>query len=243
MAAVVLVHGAWHGAWCWEQIVGGLTEREIDVIAPDLPGHGADATPMADLHGDAAFVRGVLDDLDAPAVLVGHSYGGAVVTEAGTHPAVEHLVFIAGLALGAAESCASAAVDESEAAGISWDGRPSLADGLLTTPDGMTTLEGSVAAACLYNDCEAVTTAWAVERLGAHPIHNLQQEPRSVAWETKASTYVVCSDDMAVHPDLQRLLAARCTKTVEWPTGHSPFLSRPELVTAFLADLAADGIG
>ena len=75
--SVVLVHGAWHGAWCWERVVPGLTEQGLTVMALDLPGHGADSGAMADLHGDAARVAEVLDRLDEPAVLVGHSYGGA----------------------------------------------------------------------------------------------------------------------------------------------------------------------
>jgi pimeloyl-ACP methyl ester carboxylesterase len=243
MAGVVLVHGAWHGAWCWERVVVGLGDRGIEVLAPDLPGHGDASVPMTDLHGDASSVRGLLDGLDGPVVLVGHSYGGAVITEAGDHPSVEQLVFIAALALGPGESCVSAAAKESEAAGISWDDRPNLADGFLTTPGGMTSLEPSVAAACLYNDCDDGTIAWAIDRLGSHPLHNLQQEAHEIAWHTKPSTYVVCADDAAVHPDLQRLLATRCSETVEWPAGHSPFLSQPELVTTFLADLATGGTG
>jgi pimeloyl-ACP methyl ester carboxylesterase len=59
-----------------------------------------------------------------------------------------------------------------------------------------------------------------------------------VAWRTTPSTYVVCANDLAIHPDLQRLLAKRCTASVEWPVGHSPFLSAPGLVTDLVAELA-----
>jgi pimeloyl-ACP methyl ester carboxylesterase len=59
-----------------------------------------------------------------------------------------------------------------------------------------------------------------------------------VAWRTKPSTYVVCANDQAIHPVLQRILARRCVTAVEWPTGHAPFLSRPDLVAGLLADLA-----
>jgi pimeloyl-ACP methyl ester carboxylesterase len=75
------------------------------VVALDFPGHGADTGMMTDLHGDAAKVTETLNELGEPAVLVGHSYGGAVITEAGEHPAVEHLVFIAAMALDVGESC------------------------------------------------------------------------------------------------------------------------------------------
>jgi len=86
--AAVLVHGAWHGAWCWEPAVAALAADGISAVAIDLPGHGNDPGPMGDLHGDAAHVAAVLDALSGPVVLVGHAYGGAVITEAGSHRAV-----------------------------------------------------------------------------------------------------------------------------------------------------------
>jgi hypothetical protein len=67
---------------------------------------------------------------------------------------------------------------------------------------------------------------------------SLQQTPTSIGWRKKPSTYAVCTDDLTVHPSLQRILARRCTATVEWPTDHSPFLSRPDLVADLIAGLA-----
>jgi pimeloyl-ACP methyl ester carboxylesterase len=240
---VVLVHGAWHGAWCWERVLPGLTEQGLTVTALDLPGHGEDREPLTDLHGDAARVTEALDRLDDPAVLVGHSYGGAVVTEAGDHPVVTSLVFIAAFALDAGESCVAAAIQESEAAGIDWEGRPNLGQGFIVAEDNTVTLDRQVAARCLYNDCDEEVTAWALDRLGPHPLGNLQQEPATIAWNSKPSTYVVCADDFGVHPDLQRVLAKRCATTVEWPTGHSPFLSDPRRVIGLLAEEAAARLG
>src|SRR4249920_2443204 len=178
---VVLVHGAWHGAWCWERVVAGLSHRGVRAVAVDLPGHGADPGPFTDLHGDAARVRDVLDGLDQSVVLVGHSYGGAVVTEAGDHTCVEHLVYIAGFPLDAGEACTSAAVDEPATARISWEGRPDVGAGFITGPDGRVTLEASAAAACFYNDCDDESVRWALARLGPQPLLNLEQEPRAVA--------------------------------------------------------------
>jgi hypothetical protein len=79
--------------------------------------------------------------------------------------------------------------------------------------------------------------SWAVSRLGPQPRVTLQQAPNAVAWRAKQSTYVVCTDDMAVHPGLQRIMARRCGSAVEWPTGHSPFLCRPDLVARLLTDI------
>jgi pimeloyl-ACP methyl ester carboxylesterase len=237
--SVLLVHGAWHGAWCWERVISALAERDIRAVAVDLPGHGADPGPMGDLHGDADRVRQVLDTIDGPVVLMGHSYGGAVITDAGDHPAVSHLVYLCALAIDGDESCMTAATQGFEAAAISQEGRPDLSAGMVAGPDGTTTVEASAAAACLYNDCDESTAAWATARLGPQPLVTLQQTPRAVAWSSKPSTYVVCTDDLTIPPELQRLLAKRCTTSVEWPTSHSPFLSRPDLVADLLADLAA----
>jgi len=233
---VVLVHGAWHGAWCWEPVVEGLAAEGIDALAVDLPGHGADTGSFGDLHSDAARVREVLDQqAGRDAVLVGHSYGGAVITEAGGHPAVGRLVFLCALALTASESCVSVAAGDPAAASISHDGRPDLGQAVTPDDDGTITLDPALAAACLYNECDPETAAWAVGRLGPHPLVTLQQTPLSVAWLSKSSTYAVCANDLAIHPGLQRIMAARCTRTVEWESDHSPFLSHPDLVIRLLA--------
>src|SRR5436190_15656651 len=110
-ATVVLVHGAWHGAWCWDRVVAGLHDRDVDVLALDLPGHGASAEPLGDLYGDAAAVHAALDTLDGPAVVCGHSYGGAVMSLGAAHPAVRHLVYLAALMLDVGETCAASVPD------------------------------------------------------------------------------------------------------------------------------------
>jgi pimeloyl-ACP methyl ester carboxylesterase len=238
-ATVVLVHGAWHGAWCWDRVVARLDARNVPSVALDLPGHGEHAGPFGDLHDDAALVRETLDALDAPAVLVGHSYGGAVITEAGDHQAVSQLVYLCAFALAEGESCVTAAAAEAAAADISHAGRPDLGAGFQRNDDDLVTLDPAIAAACFYNDCDPASAEWALSRLGPQPLATLQQEPTAVAWRTKPSTYAVCTEVMAVHRDLQRLLARRCTTSVEWPTSHSPFLSQPDLVADLLAQLSA----
>jgi pimeloyl-ACP methyl ester carboxylesterase len=239
-ATVVLVHGAWHGAWCWERVVALLDEHHVPTVAVDLPGHGADRRPLADLHGDAAHVRDVVAAINGPVVLVGHSYGGAVITEAGTAENVSELVYICAFAIHEDESCASAGTAEPEVATITHKGRPSLGKAM-QTDDGIATLDPDLAPACLYNQCDPEAVAWALSRLGPESMTGLAQSPSEVAWRTKPSTYAVCIDDQGVHPDLQRVLARRCTTSVEWPTDHSPFLCRPDLVADLLADLAHRG--
>jgi pimeloyl-ACP methyl ester carboxylesterase len=104
--------------------------------------------------------------------------------------------------------------------------------------DGSTTLTRDGARACLYADVDGATTEWALARLGPQPMVTVMAAPTTIAWRSVPSTYVVCTGDLAVHPDLQRIMARRCTDQVEWHVGHSPFAHRPELVADLLVELA-----
>src|SRR6202012_2004286 len=152
----------------------------IECLAVDLPGHGDDDGPFGDLHSDTACVHQTLDQLNGDMGLVGHSYGGAVITGAGIHPAVQHLVYIAAFALEEGESCTSAATAEVEASQISHDGRPNLGAGFTMSSGDMIDLDPSSTAECLYNDGKAETVDWALARLGPQPLITLQGTPKIV---------------------------------------------------------------
>jgi pimeloyl-ACP methyl ester carboxylesterase len=237
-STIVLVHGAWHGAWCWDRVAAPSREQGLAVVAVDLPGHGLDPRPLGDLHGDAAAVREVLDTIEGDVVLVGHSYGGAVITEAGAHPAVRRLVYLAAFCIDEHETCATAGGDDPRLAAMSHEGRPSLAEAFVIHDDGSITLTPDGAAVCLYNDCDQASIDWALAHLSPQPMVTFTQSPTVASWRTRPATYVVCDHDQGVHPDLQRLMAERCADTVTWPADHSPFLSDPTRVIDLLADLA-----
>lgn len=226
----MLVHGAWHGAWCFDRVVPLVQDAGIAASAVDLPG--------TDFDADVAQVRSTLDAIDGDAVLLGHSYGGAVVTEAGAHVSVRHLVFLCAFAINDKESCMNAASEEPDVASISHQGRPDLGAAVVDHGDGTSTLTREGARACLYSDVDDVTFERAYAQLRAQRNDSLNASPKEVAWRTTPSTYVVCSEDQGVHPDLQRIMARRCTATIEWPTGHSPFANRPDLVADLLINLA-----
>jgi pimeloyl-ACP methyl ester carboxylesterase len=221
---VVLVPGSFHGSWCFAQIVKELENLGIRAIAVDLPSVGGRSDEPGDLHGDASHLRSVLDQIDTPVVLMGHSRGGAVITEAGVHPSVGHLVYLAALVPSDGETCGQLLGIE----GMSEiDDHPVMAG----TPQE--------AIGRFYHDCDEHTATWAVAQLGPEPLGWLRQEPLAVAWRERPSTYVVCSDDRAIPAGLQRAWAIRCTTSIEWESGHSPFLSHPSWVVDLLATTAA----
>ncbi len=231
-ATVVLVHGACHGAWCWDKVVAGLTERGITTVAVDLPGHGASTEPLGDLAVDAAALRATLDRV-GPSVVCAHSFGGAVLTEgAAGHPDVKHLVYLTAFALARGESTMAAAPEGGES------NRATELGAAVRFDDGTMTFTGPAAVSALYHDCEPRDVEFALARLRPESVSALAGIATQAAWEDIPSTYVVCTDDRAIAPELQRRLAARTGEIIEWPTSHSPFFSRPELVVDLLAGIA-----
>ena len=217
----VLVHGLWHGAWCWDGVRAALTSRGVDSLAVDLP--------LTDLPADTAAVRAALDGAGRPAVLVGHSYGGAVVTGAGTHPLVGELVYLAAFALDEGESVSRTRLGDLP------DTR--LAEAMVVSGDEIG-LDPALGARLLYGDAPDDVAAAATARLRPVGRQVFRGVPEAVAWRDVPSTYVVCTADEAVHPERQRAMAARATRTVEWDCGHSPAATRPEAV----ADLVAERV-
>ena len=213
---VVLVHGAWHGAWCYAALQAELDQRGIASLAIDLPGHGASTLPLGDLHGDAQHVADVVATLDRPVVLVGHSYGGAVISEAavrvaraGTGP-VRHLVYLTAFAL-----------DEGESIGSLLGSLPrvSVALSAAITPrdDGTSVLEPGAAVPALYGSCPPAVAAASVITFG--------QPVTGAARNGMPSTYVVCTEDRAIAVEHQQAMATRCDTVVTLHTDHSPFVS------------------
>jgi len=229
MTTVVLVHGAFHGAWCWEPVRTALDDRGVANLAPNLPLTGLDT--------DADRVAGVLDAVDGPVVLCGHSYGGMVISRAASGRAdVDRLVYL----------CAVQVAGDDEMSTIM---RPTmLMEHLVHGDNGAMSVDPAFAAECFYHDCDPVVAADAVAQLrpmplGIGPSSTADVETRAPAWLTIASTYVVCTDDRCVHPDAQRDMAQHATDVVTWDTSHSPMLSRPDLLADLLAELARDVAG
>lgn len=228
---IVAVHGAWHGSWCWDHLATELDRAGLASLTPDLPSTAAGAT----LAEDVAAVHRALDAVNGPAVLVGHSRGGFVIAEAGRHPAVSHLVFLA---------APMAGPDEPADRMAEW-APPGSAEALVelyeaTTLDefGRRVVIPERARDLFYHDCPDDLAEWATARLRPQPASGFEQAV--FAWRHVPSTYVVCLDDRALPPALQRHFATRASAgRIELASSHSPFLSRPAELAAVLARIAS----
>ena len=231
---VLLVHGAWHGAWCWATLQAELDRRGVPSLAIDLPGHGLSPLAFTDLHGDAQHVADALARINGPVVLVGHSYGGAVITEAATRHAdnVSHLVYMTALAL-----------DKDEAVLPFVQCLPRvespLGAAMRPSDDGaFTTIDPTKSEVAFYGECPKGTTEAANARLCAQPVATFLQPVTGAAWRTIPSTYIECTLDGAIPIEHQRAMSSRCTNVVTLETDHSPFTSKPAETADVLERLA-----
>ena len=215
MTTIVLTHGAFHGSWCFESLVAELEARGVTTALVDLP--------LTDLAEDAAAVTAVLDTIDGPVILLGHSYGGAVVTVAGNHPSVERLVYLTALGPDAGE--------------LGSGGPMTIGEQFLTTmrvdDDGLPFIDPEFAAQVFYPDIDPTEAArWATKLRSGNTGGAVIVE--KAAWRSTPSTYVVCTDDPILLVDGQRAVAERMgADVVEMPGDHSPMVARP----AELADI------
>jgi pimeloyl-ACP methyl ester carboxylesterase len=231
-AQTVLVPGGFTGAWMWADVVALLEHDGIEAVTVELPTIGEDSAG-ADFYADAASVRALLDGLGPPVVLCGHSYGGAVITEAasGPHPAVGELVYLTAAVPDAGDSMVSlmsaAAAEEPEAD----------EEGVAVRDDGLAVLDREAARRALFNDCAPDRAEEGVRRLRPTSLAGADQPVREAAWRQLPSVYVRGSEDRmpeAVAPGFLELTK----QVIEIPTGHCPNWSRPDLVAQVLAERA-----
>jgi pimeloyl-ACP methyl ester carboxylesterase len=221
---IVLVHGAWADGSSWSKVIPLLEQKGFHVIAVQNP-----LTSFAD---DVAATKRVIDAQDGPVLLVGHSYGGAVITEAGNDPKVVGLVYVAAFAPDAGESAGSLGKPYGLTPGVT-ELRP-LADGfLILTPKGVQEDFAPDLSLSERNLLFATQTPTQGAALGT-PVS-------TAAWHTKPSWFVVAANDRMISPEQERVTAMRMnSRTLTLPTSHVPMLSKPQEVADFISK-ATDG--
>lgn len=230
---VVFVHGACvrDGSWWWHPAAAALQERGIGSVASPLPSCGEGDRP-AGLHGpglpdDVAAVRAILTERDEPSVVVAHSYGGIVASEAAVGiETVRHLVFVSSYLPEPGESLST----------FGADAPPPFLD---FDPDGGTFgARPAMFAETFAHDCPPDITRDAASRLVRQTLAVTHQPVRAAAWHDLPTTYVVCTEDRGTPAAAQREFARRADKVVEVHTGHHPFLSQPQTVADIVASLS-----
>lgn len=238
-ASVVLVHGGFLGPWSWTEVVTALEQQGISPVVPDLPSMGDPGeAPLGDFYADAAEVRRVLDSLAPPVLLCGHSYGGAVITEAATgpHPVVAQLVYLAAAVPDINESMAALAPAEQEASAAP-DQHGATAEGPVAGPAGSIVLPADQAITGLFHDCDAERAQQAARQLRPMNPATGTQPTTGAAWRDLPVTFVRGSYDR-MSELITPALFDHDPEMVTLPAGHCPNWTQPDLVAGLLATRA-----
>lgn len=234
MARFLLIHGSGHGAWCWRDVLPLLNTAGHQARAIDLPSHGADTTPPEQVTLDG-YARAIVEALDEPAILVGHSMAGYPITAAAelAPDRVQKLVYLCAYVPIPGQSLA----DRRRAAP-----RQPLLAAIRVAPDRVTwSADPDQIEAVFYHDCPPGTVAYAGARLTPQAI--LPQEtvleltPRST---TLPRAYIRCTDDRTIPPEWQEHMTDGWPPgtVTTLPTGHSPFFAAPAMLAQRLIEIA-----
>jgi pimeloyl-ACP methyl ester carboxylesterase len=238
MARFVLVHGAWHGGWCWEKVAPLLQAAGHTVDAVDLPGHGDSPAAIGEMTLET-YARRVADHVEAaggPVVLVGHSMGGIPITQAAELAVdrIETLVYVTAFLPNDGQSLAQLAEGDPDALV-----HPNL---IVDEAAGSCTVAEPALRDTFYGECSAEDAAQAAARLVPESLAAIGT-PVRITEERAGSIrriYVECARDRAISIAKQReMWAARpCEQVLTLDTDHSPFLSTPKELAAHLLSVA-----
>ena len=218
---IIFVHGLWADGSSWSKVIPSLIEQGYNVISVQ--------NPTTSLEDDVAATKRAIKLAGGDVILVGHSWGGFVITEAGDDPHVKALVYVAAFAPDKGETVPS--LSEKAAA-------TQLATFLQNT-DGFLTLSKEGVAKAFANDLPAdeQNMVFSVQQPASQNV--FAGVANVVAWQKKPSWFIVASEDHAIHPDLERLMAERAkAKTTVVKSSHVVMLSRPKEVLAVILDAA-----
>lgn len=242
MATFILVHGSFHGAWCWQRLTPLLTAAGHRVVTPDLPGSGVDTTPLAQVDL-ARYVQRICEVVDAEQhkpILIAHSMGGIVCAQVAEKraAAIAGLVYVCGLMLRSGETL-TGFLTEFAHLGV----RDLVLDNMVVRDGGaVADFPAAAAPTVFYNRCSADDAAWAAAQLKpqATTVYGDAPALTDAGFGRVRRFYVLGQDDQAVSAVYQRLMVERtpCERVFELDTDHSPFLSAPGLLAEVLESVA-----
>jgi pimeloyl-ACP methyl ester carboxylesterase len=219
---IVLVHGGFVDGSGWAGVYGILKRDGFNVSIVQ--------NPTISLAGDVAAAKLVIDSQNGPVILVGHSYGGAVISEAGTDPNVAGLVYITAFA-----------PDKDESVGTLIANPPPGAPTppILPPKDGYLFLDKAKFPASFAGDVDAETAAFMADSQVPWGLEAIGGKITAPAWKTKPSWYFIVTDDTMIPPPAQRFMSERAGSTVvEVPGSHAVYVSNPQAVAALIAKAA-----
>ena len=221
---VVLVHGGFVDGSGWQPVYKILTGEGFNVRIVQ--------NPTLSLADDVAVTKRTIASSDGPVILVGHSYGGVVVTEAGNDPKVKGLVYIAAFAPDRGESVSSLIANPPPGAPV---------PPILPPQDGFLFLDRSKFAASFAADVEPALAAFMADSQVPWGVEALGGAVSNPAWRSKPSWYLVSTDDKMIPPPAQRSMAKRAeAKVVEIAGCHSVYVSKPKVVADLIAQAARE---
>jgi len=225
MKNIVLVHGGFVDGSGWEGVYTILKDRGYNVSVVQNP-----TTSLAD---DVAATKRILAAQDGPAILVGHSYGGAVITEAGNHPKVAGLVYITAFAPDKGESVATLIKDPPPGAPV---------PPILPPQEGFLFLDKAKFPASFAGDVDPEKATFMADSQVPWGVEALSGTISEPAWKAKPSWYLIVTEDKMIPPDAQRFMSKRAGSTLAEVKGsHAIYVSQPKAV-ADLIEQAADGV-
>jgi pimeloyl-ACP methyl ester carboxylesterase len=223
--AIVLVHGGFVDGSGWAGVYNILKKKGYDVLIVQ--------NPTKSLADDVAVTKAAIASQDRDVILVGHSYGGVVISEAGNDPKVAGLVYITAFAPDRGESVASLIANPPPGAPV---------PPILPPKDGYLFLDRNKFAASFAADVEPETASFMADSQVPWGLDALQGAVSEPAWKTKPSHYLVASDDKMIPPPAQRAMAERAkAQIMEVPGSHSVYVSKPAEVAAIIEKAANSG--
>lgn len=239
MSTFLLIHGAWHGSWCWHKVVPRLEKRGHTVIAPDLPSLGRDRTPVnrVSLAMWREHVCGIVDSVPEPVILVGHSRGGIVISEVAEHrpKRIRTLVYLTAFMARDGESLFDLAGSDEHSLVP-----PNM---VMSEDKSSSTIRDEAVRDAFYGECSDDDVALARLCLQPEPTVPFATPVRitDANFGTVPRVYIECLRDRAIPLSLQRKMQAAlpCRQVLSIDTDHSPFLSRPDELAQLLSTLAS----